>query len=74
MVGDNFARCKKCDSLAAIISQHVKGSAVHTGFSKQLEKHQIQQESARNVCHCMRALLIEHLRGVDNYTRQNEPW
>ena len=64
MVGDNFARCKKCDSLAAIISQHVKGSAAHTSFSKQLEKHQTQQDFARNVCRCMRALLIEHPRKV----------
>ena len=63
-VGDNFARCGKCDSLAAIILQHVKGSAAHTGFSKQLEKHQAQQESARNAYRCMRALSIEHPQKV----------
>jgi hypothetical protein len=63
-VGDNFARCGKCDSLSAIILQHVKGSAAHTGFSKQLEKHQAQQESARNAYRCMRALSIEHPRKV----------
>ena len=34
--GDNFARCGKCDSLAAIIFQHVKGSAAHDGFSKRV--------------------------------------
>ena len=63
-VGDNFARCEKCDSLAAIILQHVKGTAAHTGFSKQLEKHQTQQESARSAYRCMRALSIEHPREV----------
>ena len=63
-VGDNFARCGKCDSLAAIILQHVKGSAAHTGFCRQLEKHQAQQESARNAYRCMRALSIAHPRKV----------
>jgi hypothetical protein len=63
-VGDNFACCGKCDSLNAIILQHVKGSAAHTGFSKQLERHQAQQESARNAYRCMRALSIEHPRKV----------
>jgi hypothetical protein len=63
-VGDNFARCGKCDSFSAIILQHVKGLAAHTGFSKQLEKHLAQQKSARNAYRCMRAISIEHPQKV----------
>ena len=57
-VGDNFARCGKCDSLQAIIATHVRGSAAHTGFSKQLQTHLAQQEAARNSYRCMRSISI----------------
>ena len=58
--GDNFARCGKCDSLQAIISTHVRGTAAHTGFSKQLQKHLAQQEAARNAYRCMRSISVLH--------------
>jgi hypothetical protein len=62
MVGDNFARCRKCELFAVIILQHMKCSVVHTGLSKQLENHQAHQECTRNAYRCMRALLIKHPR------------